>query len=118
LNDPPSCTTPDVQDHRGSRREVIYSWGTPDAFKEHVVPNVTYGEGEGEYSVRVTWWNVQICEVGVMFGNKVGHIAVAAPCVALAKEDVLDIALDADSHGGRKGGCKMREETKGPVLWT
>ena len=54
LDNPPSCTTSDVQDHRGTRREVIYSWGTPDAFEEHVVPNVTYVEGKGEYSVRVT----------------------------------------------------------------
>jgi len=53
-----------------------------------------------------------------MFSNKVGHIALTAPCVALAKEDVLDIALDADSHGAQKGECQVREETKGPVLWT
>jgi len=53
-----------------------------------------------------------------MFGNKVGYIAATAPCVALAKEDVLDIALGAGSHGEQKGGCKVRAETKGPVLWT
>jgi len=31
--------------------------------------------------------------------NKVRDTALATPCLALTKEDVLDIAFDANSHG-------------------
>lgn len=40
VHDPPTRSTANVEDQSGNSGEVVNGGGAPDAFKEHIIPNV------------------------------------------------------------------------------